>query len=78
MMQTHMEYKDRRGKSVSKREFQLEEEHEKMMKQLDIKNYSLSRIPRPSEEAPQDTINDKEYTKGAIKPRTWVEWWEGK
>ena len=42
----------------------------KMMKQLDIKNYSLSRIPRPGD----DRISMKE----ANVDRTWREWWNGK
>ena len=69
-MQTHMEYKDRKGTSISEREFTLEEEHMKMMKQLDIKNYSLSRIPRPGD--------DRISTKEANVDRTWREWWNGK
>lgn len=46
-MQTHMEIKDKRQTSVSKRKFDLEEEHKSLMKKLDIDNFSLSRIPRP-------------------------------
>jgi hypothetical protein len=48
-LQTHMEIKDRRVKSTTARKFDLEEEHRKMMAQLDIDNYTLSRIPRPEE-----------------------------
>jgi len=50
-MQTHMEIKDKRSKSTSQRKFDLEEEHRLLMKKLDIDNFSLSRIPRPEEEA---------------------------
>ena len=75
-MQTHMEYKDRKGATISKREFTLEEEHKKMMKQLDIENYTLSRIPRPDE-----LPNTKERNKSVREKdanRSWLEWWNGK
>lgn len=51
-MQTHVEMKDKKTASVSKRKFDLEEEHTALMKKLDIDNsYSLNaRIPRPGEE----------------------------
>ena len=45
-METHYEVKDKRTKSVSTRKFDLEEEHTKMMKSLNIDDYKLSRIPR--------------------------------
>jgi len=45
-MQTHMEIKDKRTKSSSKRVFDLEEERDMLMKKLDIENFTLSRIPR--------------------------------
>ena len=68
-MQTHYEYKDKKGGTISKREFTLEEEHKKMMEKLNIHEYTLSRIPRPGEE---------EETKAKAKTRTWSEWWQGK
>ena len=50
-MQTHMEVKDKRNQSVSKRKFDLEEEHRMLMKKLgDTENFVLSRIPRPAGE----------------------------
>jgi Cytochrome c oxidase assembly protein COX16 len=48
-MQTHYELKDKAKKSTTQRKFDLEEEHSKMMKQLKVENFSLSRIPRPEE-----------------------------
>ena len=48
-MQTHYELKDKAKKSTSQRKFDLEEEHSKMMKQLHVEDFSLSRIPRPDE-----------------------------
>lgn len=63
-MQTQIEYKDRKGTSISLREFTLEEEHQKMMEQLDIKNYSLSRIPRPCDEL-QPLIKGRKVTEDA-------------
>jgi hypothetical protein len=45
-MQTHYELKDKNNNSKSTRKFDLEEEHNKLIKSLDIDNYSLSRIPR--------------------------------
>lgn len=38
-----------RSQSVSRRKFDLEEEHRSLMRNLDIDNFSLSRIPRPEE-----------------------------
>jgi hypothetical protein len=67
-MQTHMEYKDQKGRTISKREFTLEEEHKKMMEKLNIRDYTLSRIPRPGEE---------EQSGHAKTTRTWLEWWSG-
>jgi hypothetical protein len=40
---------DKREQNTSVRVFSLEEEHKRLMKQLDIDNFSLSRIPRPGE-----------------------------
>jgi hypothetical protein len=48
-MQTHYELKDKGNNSKSQRKFDLEEEHNKLIKSLDIDNYSLSRIPRPED-----------------------------
>lgn len=45
-LETHVEMKDRQSNSKSIRKFDLEEEHEALMKRLDIDNFSLSRIPR--------------------------------
>jgi wyosine [tRNA(Phe)-imidazoG37] synthetase (radical SAM superfamily) len=49
-MQTHFEVKDKKLNSTSTRKFDLAEEHRKIMGQLDIDDFSLSRIPRPGEE----------------------------
>lgn len=49
-METHMSIKDQKhGVSISERKFNLEEERVKMLKKLDIDNYSLSRIPKIDE-----------------------------
>lgn len=69
-MQTQMEYKDRKGTSISLREFTLEEEHKKLMEQLDIKNYSLSRIPRPYDEL-QPPTKGRKVTEEANIDRYW-------
>ena len=42
---------DKREQNTSVRVFSLEEEHKRLMKQLDVDNFSLSRIPRPEEVA---------------------------
>ena len=51
-LETRNEIEDKRGiKSISTRQFNLDEEHKKMMKELgDIDNFTLSRIPRPDGE----------------------------
>ena len=49
---THNELKDKKASSISSRQFSLEEEHAKIMKSLDIDNYTLSRVPRPEEGLP--------------------------
>jgi len=55
-MQTHMDIKDQRNQSVSKRKFDLEEEHRMLMKKLgDTENFTLSRIPRPEENSPDSS-----------------------
>ena len=74
-MQTHMEMKDRKEKSTTKRTFDIEEEHRKMMKQLDIDNYSLSRIPRPEEEAPKTA---PKTVKQGQKNKVVDKWYPGK
>lgn len=48
-MQTHYDIKDKTANTQTTRKFDLDEEHAIMMKKLDIKNFSLSRIPRPDE-----------------------------
>ncbi len=48
--QTRVEMKDRIIKSTSEKQFDLEEENRKLLKKLDIDNFTLSRIPRPGEE----------------------------
>ena len=48
-MQTHYDIKDKSANTQTTRKFDLDEEHAIMMKKLDIKNFSLSRIPRPEE-----------------------------
>eukprot|EP01038_Epipyxis_sp_PR26KG_P012931 gene12931-17333_t len=47
---THVELKDRHNSSVSTRKFDIEQEHKEILKNLDIDNYKLSRIPRPEDE----------------------------
>lgn len=49
-LQSNLDINGTHRKTSSVREFNLEEEHRKMMQKLDIDNYSLSRIPRPEEE----------------------------
>ena len=46
---THMEMKDKQKKSTTVRKFDLEEEHKVLMKQLNVEDFSLSRIPRPED-----------------------------
>jgi DNA-directed RNA polymerase subunit H (RpoH/RPB5) len=48
--QTSVQMKDRYKKSRSERQFNLEEEHDKLLKKLDIDNFTLSKIPRPDED----------------------------
>jgi len=48
--QTGVDLRDQRNKSSSEHHFNLEEENKKLLKKLDIDNFSLSRIPRPDEE----------------------------
>ena len=50
-MQTDLEMKDKKCKSVNTRKFDLEEEHKLMLSKLNVgDSYSLSRIPRPDED----------------------------
>ena len=59
-----MEVNDRKVSSVSTRKFNIEEERLRMLKQLDIDNYSLSRIPRPDEKPnPNSQPNTNKLTK---------------
>ena len=58
-METHYEVKDKKNKSTSTRKFDLDEEHNRMMKQLNIADYKLSRIPRPEEPKKQPEKNAK-------------------
>jgi hypothetical protein len=46
---TQVELKDKGNQGKSERKFDLEEEHRKLLKSLDIDNYTLSRIPRPDD-----------------------------
>jgi hypothetical protein len=48
-LQTQVELKGFSHKTSSPRQFDLEEEHRKLTKQLDIDNYTLSKIPKPEE-----------------------------
>lgn len=59
-METHYELKDKQNDSKSVRKFDLEEEHRKLMKSLDIDSFTLSRIPRPEEETKSnESIKEK-------------------
>lgn len=48
-MDTHYEVKDKQNRSMSARQYDLEEEYKKMQEQLSIEDYKLSRIPRPAD-----------------------------
>jgi cytochrome c oxidase assembly protein subunit 16 len=48
-LETQVEMRDKNKKSTTQKQFDLEEEHRKLMKNLDIDNFTLSRIPRPEE-----------------------------
>ena len=65
-MTTHMEVKDKQGNTSagSQRTFDLEEERRHILKKLDIDSFSLSRIPRPDEEA---AVVGNERSKGKSK-----------
>lgn len=71
-METHYELKDKNNNSKSTRKFDLEEEHDKLMKSLDIDNYSLSRIPRAQDlekaaaERELKRLKRKEMSKPAV------------
>jgi len=58
-MQTHMDIKDQRNQSVSKRKFDLEEEHRMLMKKLGDMEFSLSRIPREEDGPKPDPTKSK-------------------
>ena len=49
-LQSQVDVKGKTQRSTSTRQFDLEEEHRKLVKSLDIDNYNLSRIPRSEEE----------------------------
>ena len=78
-MQTHYEYKDKKDKNVNERKFNIEEEHKKIEQQLNIKEFSLSRIPRPGEDT-RILAKDKNKKLPEVREtgRTWVDWWHGK
>mmetsp|Transcript_1563 Transcript_1563/g.2503 ORF Transcript_1563/g.2503 Transcript_1563/m.2503 type:complete len:92 (+) Transcript_1563:87-362(+) len=57
---TQFEIRDQLSKSVSTRKFDLEEEHKKIMRELDIDNYKLSRIARPDESLPAKKETNKQ------------------
>jgi hypothetical protein len=42
--------------------FKISEEHAKLMKKLDIENFSLSRIPRPEESTTAGSTSKKNET----------------
>ena len=48
-MKGHMEKKDLKTKTMSQRQFSLEEEHKRMLKTLDIDNYQLKPMPQKKE-----------------------------
>lgn len=48
-LESQVEIQGKTKRSTSTRQFNLEEEHKKLLKNLDIENYSLSRIPRPED-----------------------------
>lgn len=68
-MQTHFELKDKAKNSKTTRKFDLEEEHANIMKQLNVQDFSLSRIPRPEEmeEASKARLALKEKKKWSPK-----------
>jgi hypothetical protein len=47
--QTQFEIKDKKQKRMSQKTFDIQEEHRRIQKSLNIDDYSLSRIPRPDE-----------------------------
>jgi len=72
-MSTHMEIKDRNNNSKSERNFNLEEEHKLLMKKLDIDNFSLSRIPRPDDDALPNGNSKKSDSNEARKKQRFKE-----
>ncbi len=56
---TQVEMKDKNEKAINERQFDIEEEHRKLLKRLDIDNFTLSRIPRPEELAEKEKNNKK-------------------
>mmetsp|Transcript_20438 Transcript_20438/g.18572 ORF Transcript_20438/g.18572 Transcript_20438/m.18572 type:complete len:108 (-) Transcript_20438:51-374(-) len=47
------------GKSISTRKFNIEEEHRKIMNNLNIDEFTLSRIPRPEENSNSTPLTSK-------------------
>ena len=66
-MQTHMEIKDKRNTSVSKRKFDLEEEHKVLTAKLNLDNFSLSRIPRPEGVDDAETLLKKKKERPEVR-----------
>lgn len=49
-MDTHMQVKDKtHGTAISTRTFNLQKEHDELLKKLSIDDFQLSRIPRPED-----------------------------
>ena len=71
-MQTHFDLKDKAKNTTTTRKFDLEEEHSRMMKQLNVQDFSLSRIPRPEEleEASRARMELKDKKKWSPKTAT--------
>ena len=61
-VQTNIDIRDiKHGKTKTHRQLSLEEEYNNIMKNLDIDNFSLSRIPKPDEEqAPKVSVKKNE------------------
>lgn len=62
-LETQVEMRDKNKKSTTQKQFDLEEEHRKLMKNLDIDNFTLSRIPRPEELAEKDKAGKDKSSK---------------
>ena len=55
-LESNVAVRDTRKNYKSKKQFDIEEEHRKMMSNLNLDDFSLSRIPRPDEETTTTTI----------------------